>query len=426
MNLLASISDTLGTSTVEQPADAIFTALSQVTQAVSVLQNQIAELEQLRCLSLIHASQFRSDCEFMSASYRRLRLILQHDPNPSIPQLDSNPLVCHDFRFRQTAPESSSDTLKLRYALRTSDIVCSVQFSVTGELFACADKKFLYLFSESGALLRQCDLPGDPGDCVSFLSPRRLRFSNGGKFIAIAAQRNAIAIFSLEKSAFVGMLNGHQSDVNSLIFASDSRVLYSGGSDGVVFMWDLATFQVVRQLRHGTYHPGDLEDAVVMIVAVEFIDHGRVLLVMFMANRAMFYRLPDLSQSRSAAIEHAGLVLDCKTLPDQIHFATVSQDGTAKIWKFGDVLACVAKFAGHSNFAIAICFSPDQGLGFTGSKDATMAVWGRVCEEPRKLLTVSGFANTVFEIDHHPLKTTIVSCAGDGTVCVWDYTINSS
>jgi WD40 repeat protein len=76
--------------------------------------------------------------------------------------------------------------------------------------------------------------------------------------------------------------------------------------------------------------------------------------------------------------------------------------------------------AGHSNLAVAVCFSPDQALAFTGSRDATVAMWA-VEREPRKLLTVSGFANTVFEIDHHPLKISVVSCSGDGSVCVWDY-----
>jgi WD40 repeat protein len=378
VDLRRSRAATLGTSTSRQPADAIFTLLSQVSQAVSVLRSEIADLERLRCLSLIHASQFTSDCEFLTASYHRLRLLLQREADTARPTLAENPLHSTNFKFRFTSSPNSklpSDSFKLRHALKIDNIIASVQFSPNGELFACADKKILYLFSESDATLRQFDLPGDSSESSTFLSPRRLRFSKGGKILAISAQKNSIAMFSLENSNFVGILNSHQAVVNTLLFSCDSGVLYSGGIDGSVFVWDVSSFQMVRQLKHGRYQAGDPEDAVLIIVGLDFIDQGRVLLVMFMANKVLFYRLPELATPKSAVIHHEGLVLDCRSLPDQIHFATVSQDTTVKVWKYGDVVECVATLIGHNNLTIAICFSPDQTFAFTGLKDATLAMW---------------------------------------------------
>jgi hypothetical protein len=49
-------------------------------------------------------------------------------------------------------------------------------------------------------------------------------------------------------------------------------------------------------------------------------------------------------------------------------------------------------------------------LTFMRQKDATLALWS-INREPKRLLSVSRFANTIFEITHHPMKRCIVSCS---------------
>jgi WD40 repeat protein len=422
MNLPAEFSGTLGNSTAEKPADTIFSGLSQVIQSVSVLKGHISELEQLRCLSLIHVAQFKADHELITASYRRLRVLLQQDQASSRSLAAPNPPARTDLKFRfAAAPDVPANPLKLCFSLTTGSVLCSVQFSPDGEVIACADSRALYLFSETGGLLTQAELPGDPAGCAAADPPRRLRFSPGGKIVAIPIPKSTIALFSVETSQFLPVLNGHQASVTSLLFSEDARVLYSGGADGTLSLWDVSALRLMRQNPHGAYSPGDPPDATQMIIALDFLADGQVLLVAFMAKRLVFYQADDpAGPSQQLALEHGGLVLDCRSLPDQLHFATVSQDTTARIWAYGQDIACVAVLTGHTNIAVSVCFSPDQMLAFTGAKDATMVLWG-IGRDPRRLLTVSGYANTVFEIAHHPRKRCIVSCSGDGAICVWDY-----
>jgi WD40 repeat protein len=252
MNLPPEISSDLGHSTAEKPADTIFSGLSQIIQSVSVLQTQVAELEQLRCLSLVHVAQFKSDHELIASSYRRLRILLQQDPTSLRCLAAPNPLSSTDLKFRFTASlasEVTPDSLKLRHSLSTGNVLCSVQFSPDGDVIACADRKSLYLFSTSGGLLTQADLPGDPADCSTADPPRRLRFSPAGKLITMGTSNQAIALFSTETSQFLTILNGHEATVTALLFSGNARILDSGGSDGIVSLWDISTLRLLRQIR---------------------------------------------------------------------------------------------------------------------------------------------------------------------------------
>jgi WD40 repeat protein len=69
---------------------------------------------------------------------------------------------------------------------------------------------------------------------------------------------------------------------------------------------------------------------------------------------------------------------------------------------------------------VSVCFSPDEELAFTGSKDQTMRVW-ELGRHARAGMAIEGYRNTVFEIDHHPIRRRIVNCGADGHVTLWDY-----
>jgi WD40 repeat protein len=158
-----------------------------------------------------------------------------------------------------------------------------------------------------------------------------------------------------------------------------------------------------------------------MIVSLSFLQNDEVLLVAFMGGSVRLYSSSDLSApSRVVVLGHGGVILGCRSLPDQQFFATVSQDKTIKIWSYGDSIDCVSTLEGHDDMVVSVCFSPDQSYCFSGSKDKTMCVW-KFGEEPRRIATVLGFENTVFDIAHHPTLNCIVACCGDGHVCVWDY-----
>jgi hypothetical protein len=80
---------------------------------------------------------------------------------------------------------------------------------------------------------------------------------------------------------------------------------------------------------------------------------------MFMLKRALLDCLSELPAPRSEMLHHEELVFDCGSLPDQIHFAAISQKTTAKIWKSMDVVECVATSTGQNDLMIVIYLFPD-------------------------------------------------------------------
>jgi WD40 repeat protein len=414
MSVPSDIFAELGKSTAVKPAEGIFNVLDQVSQAITILQTQNAELEHLRNLSVIHLMQFKDDYEIMVESYRRLRALSQQDQPPP-----ANPFVSSDFKFRFTAHLSSEmrpDSLRLRCSLFTNSVVCSIQFAPDGSMFAFADRKFVYVNSESGDLIRKIDMP--PGGVE--LPPRCLRFSTRGSVLAVCAASNAIALFVVDTGRLAASLVGHEASITSLLFSGDSQLLYSGGFDGRMICWDLSTFRAIRQRRFGAAD-GE-EDASHVIVSLCFIHSGRILLTAFMGGIVQFEDLVTCARPRTCELEHKGLVLGCRALPDQIRFASMSQDMTVKIWEISDELCCIATLAGHGDLVVSICFSPDQCYAFSGSRDETLRVWG-VGRSSKGLATVSGYSNTVFEIDHHPTKRSFINCSGEGRICLWDYAV---
>jgi WD40 repeat protein len=161
----------------------------------------------------------------------------------------------------------------------------------------------------------------------------------------------------------------------------------------------MRAFEKRGQRKHGNT---DDPDARNMIVSLCFMDNEQILLIGFMGGSVRFYETNDLSaSSRIVSLGHKSLIIGCRALPDQQRFATVSQDTTIKIWAYGDGISCISTLEGHEDVVVAVCFSPDENYGFTGSKDRTLCVW-KMKPAPVKVVSITGFENTVFEIGHHP------------------------
>ena len=64
---------------------------------------------------------------------------------------------------------------------------------------------------------------------------------------------------------------------------------------------------------------------------------------------------------------------------------------------------------GHNDYVLTVCFSPNDPLILTGSKDETIKGWDE--ETGELLFTLKTEQNTVFQIDHHPFSKTFISCS---------------
>jgi hypothetical protein len=70
-------------------------------------------------------------------------------------------------------------------------------------------------------------------------APVCLALSPDGRYLAVAQQSPEIHLWDVRAGREVGRLAGHEGGVVSLLFASDGKHLFSGGTDATALTWDL-------------------------------------------------------------------------------------------------------------------------------------------------------------------------------------------
>ena len=118
-----------------------------------------------------------------------------------------------------------------------------LSFSPDGKTLAAVGGEAVYLWDATTGK-EVCRLRGS-----GFASPA---FSPDGKLLALAAE-NAVRLFEVATGIGVRTLGGHSDRVQALAFAPDGKVLASGGRDGGLCLWDVASGKELRQVRAGGF-----------------------------------------------------------------------------------------------------------------------------------------------------------------------------
>jgi WD40 repeat protein len=221
-------------------------------------------------------------------------------------------------------------------------------------------------------------------------------------------------IIDAQNRLIVKTLTIHKNSVSTIAFFKDGRRLLTGGLDGKLCVWSVADFSLIRSIQHGT--EGQKEDTIAAI-AIGLDDE--YIAVGFMSGTIGLYE-PTFSQPMSSFQAHSDFLLNV-VISNKDIIATASHDQTTKLWVIRGVPTCKKVLTGHTDCVLAIAFAPRDSVLFTGSKDETIKCWSQTSGE--NLFTLTGHRNTLFQIDHHPIDRTIVSCSGEGLLCLWDYNI---
>ena len=95
-------------------------------------------------------------------------------------------------------------------------------------------------------------LPERVEEQLSDVPARCLAFNRWGTLLAAGCAHGAVAVYDYQTRGVAALLEGGHApdtDVAAVLWSGDGRVLLSGGRDGSVTAWDVATGRVRQRLR---------------------------------------------------------------------------------------------------------------------------------------------------------------------------------
>ncbi len=218
---------------------------------------------------------------------------------------------------------------------------------------------------------------------------------------------------SLVDSIFTDYLGA----VMAVAVSPDGQLLAAGVDNGAIYLWQLASRQLVGVCRGHQGHISMLDFSP---------DGGRLV----SASDDQTARIWDVNtrQTLHTLVGHTGGVASAKFHPDGTVVASGSADETARLWHAatGQLLHILHE---HSDMVVTLAFSPDGAILATGSYDQTVRLWD--WRRIKVLHTLRSHTGTVRAVAFRPRlvpgtgwdqggRVLLVSGSYDQTLCLWD------
>jgi WD40 repeat protein/tRNA A-37 threonylcarbamoyl transferase component Bud32 len=281
------------------------------------------------------------------------------------------------------------------------DWVSSVVASPDRRLIAAAGGHTVKLLNlDTGQEIGQLSDPEFNVGCASF-SPV------AGSLLAVGGgPRGLVKIWNLTRREVVAIFNGNSSDIGSIDFSPDGKLLGSI-THRTVSMWDVKS-QTNLWIRQTSVPAGALLFTRDGTKVISGGGESGNLLVWDAATGADLERFP---------LVHQGWIEGIAWAPDSQMLATCGEDSRIVLWDFSQRKP-LATLLGHGGRVMAVAFSPDGRWLASAGGDNTVRVWDVSSRKQVAMLRGHlGAVNSLLFLS----GTTIVSAGSDHTVRVWEF-----
>ena len=279
----------------------------------------------------------------------------------------------------------------------------------TAGSFVITSKAFARFFDESEPLVR----PAHELDVVGTRSHRShgsvsVAFSPDGTSLAAGTghEMHKIQQWNVNTGEFLGPLNGHMGDPNSVTYSPDGSSLASGSKDKKIKLWNVNTGECLRTLNG---HTG-------WVVSVSFSPDGTLLASGSGDNCIKQWDI-NTGECLQTLEGHTGKANSVAFSPDGTLLASGSGDQTIKLWNV-ETGECLRTLKGHMKYVKSVAFSLDGTLLASGSGDNTIKLWNFNTGEC--LRTLEGHTEGVESVAFSPDGTTLASGSEDNTIKLWN------
>jgi len=227
----------------------------------------------------------------------------------------------------------------------------------------------------------------------------RVAFSPDGRYLAMAGEDVTL----LQASTWQEVRSFAHSGA-CLAFSRDSRLLATGGGDGKVRLWDVATGREIRNF------PGDKFS----VKAVALSPDGRYLAAGGIEGAVTLW---NLATGGSIPARTGGPQVEAVAFsPAGGYLASGSRDRTVRLWDVESGRA-VKTLTGHAHWVTALAFSPDGKYLVSGSWDNALKLWD--VASGRELRTLTGHSGGVMAVTFSPDSEYLASGGVDNTTIIW-------
>ncbi|KAI8802577.1 WD40-repeat-containing domain protein [Cladochytrium replicatum] len=216
-------------------------------------------------------------------------------------------------------------------------VVCCVKFSNDGKLLATGSNHSTHIFDVT-TKQSVCTLADESASKEQDLYIRSVVFSPDNQYLATGAEDRLVRIWHIPSRTIRHSLVGHESDIYSLDWSRDGRVVASGSGDWCVKIWDPETGRLLMTLNN------EPDPTIFGETAQQVSQREKGI-------TSVAFRPNDGRTVVCGSLDHMIRVWDLRT---------------------GQLLE---RFEGHNHSVYSVAFSPNGRSIVSGSLDKMVMVW---------------------------------------------------
>jgi WD40 repeat protein/serine/threonine protein kinase len=276
--------------------------------------------------------------------------------------------------------------------------VDALAFSPDGKLLAASNRDWLRLWDPAtGQEVRSVHQDGR--------EVRSVAFASDSKLLAVGWTDGWVRLFELAAVKEVRAMGVHRGSVSAVAFAANGQMVASASQDGTLKIWEPATG---KELLPRAWHSGQ-------VYAVAFSPDARLLATGGQDNTARLWETATAKDVLNV-MNHPDMVLALAFRPDGKVLAA-STRGLIKLWDPATEKE-VGSLGVHQDLVTSVAFSPDGELLASGSNDRTV----RLCDAAtgKNLRILGSFDREVPSVAFGPYGRLLAAASWDRRVRLWE------